>query len=172
VAIAPTPQRIWVSIRDGGLVALSPTSLRELTASGAGPFTSLTVARRSLWGIGFFSGDVSRIDLGSGGLRGKTALDGEAQAIAADSRGVWVATSSPARVYRLDPRSGQVSWYLPLGSDPGGIVIGTQAIWVVSGQMLLRINPSTRELVSTVNVGRPIDGLVAGANGRLFVTTG
>jgi streptogramin lyase len=75
-------------------------------------------------------------------------------------------------VYRLDPRSGQVSWYLPLGSDPGGIVIGTQAIWVVSGQMLLRINPSTRELVSTVNVGRPIDGLVAGANGRLFVTTG
>lgn len=172
VAIAPTPTRIWVSIRDGGLVSLSPMSLRVLSASGAGPFTSLAVAGGSLWGIGFSSGDVSRIDLRTGRPQGTTPLSGEAQAITADARAVWVTTSSPARVYRLDAATSQASWYIPLGADPGPIVIGRHAIWVASGQMLLRIDPSTRELSSTINVGRTITGLASGGNGRLFIATG
>jgi DNA-binding SARP family transcriptional activator/outer membrane protein assembly factor BamB len=172
VAIAPTPSRVWVSTRDGGLVGLSPTSLRVLSASGAGPFTSLTVAGRWLWGIGFFSSEVFRVNLASGRLREKTPLTGQAEAITADAHAVWVTTSAPARLYRLDPSNGQVSWFVPLGADPSGIVIGTHVIWVASGQMLLRIDPLTRQLSSTINIGRSINGLVAGANGRLFVTTG
>jgi DNA-binding SARP family transcriptional activator len=172
VAIAPTPERVWVSIRSGGLVGLSPTSLRALSASGAGPFTGLAVAGRSLWGIGFFSGDVSRINLASGRLQEKTPLTGEAEAITAAGRAVWITTSAPARLYRLDPRSGQVSWFVPLGADPGGIAIGSRAVWVASGPMLLRIDPSKRELSSTIDVGRPIAGVTAGGSGRLFVATG
>lgn len=171
-AIAARPTRIWVSIRDGGLVSLSPTTLRLVSASAAGPFTGLALAGGSLWGIGFFSGDVSRIDLTSGRLRGTTPLDGEAQAIAAGARGLWVTTSSPARVYRLDPRTGQALWFVPLGADPEGIVVGSDAVWVTSGQMLLRIDPSTRELSSTINVGRTITGLASSGNGQLFIATG
>jgi len=171
-AIAPTPLRVWVSIRDGGLVALSPTSLRVLTASAAGPFTMLAVAGRSLWGIGFFSADVSRVDLSSGHLQGTTPLDGTAQAISAAGRAVWVTTSSPARLYRLDSANGQVAWFVPLGADPGGVAVGTRAVWVASGQMLLRIDPATRELTSTTNIGRPIVDLTASGNGRVFITTG
>jgi DNA-binding SARP family transcriptional activator/DNA-binding beta-propeller fold protein YncE len=172
VAMAPTTQRIWVSIRDGGLVALSPTSLRVLWASSAGPFTVLTHSEGSLWGIGFSSGDVSRIDLDSGKLRSTTPLSGTAQGITAGADAIWVTTTGPARVYRLDPRSGQVSWFVPLGADPDGIVVGTDAVWVASGQMLLRIDPKSRELVSTTNLRRPISDLAAGDKGHLFVTTG
>jgi DNA-binding SARP family transcriptional activator/outer membrane protein assembly factor BamB len=172
VAMAPTTQRISVSIRDGGLVALSPTSLRVLWASSAGPFTVLIHSEGSLWGIGFSSGDVSRIDLDSGKLRSTTPLSGTAQGITAGAHAIWVTTTGPARVYRLDPRSGQVSWFVPLGADPDGIVVGTDAVWVASGQMLLRIDPKSRELVSTTNLRRPISDLASGDKGHLFVTTG
>jgi len=149
-AIVPTTRTIWVSTRDGALVALSPTSLRVLAASAAGHFTMLALGGASLWGIGFFSGDVSRMALPSGRLRSKTPLTGEARSIAAGDGAIWVATRAPARLYRLDPATGQVSWFVPLGVDPDGLAVGTRAVWVASGRTLLRIDPSKRQLAQTV----------------------
>ncbi len=171
-ALAPTERDVWVGLQDGAVLALDPISLRAKAASKAGRYLALAANSTSVWGIGFASDDVVRIDTHTAHVVNRTPITGVASALAVDDRNIWVATTGPDRLYRIDPRSSQVTSTIPLGLPPSALTIGRDAIWVASGSQLARVDPKTGELIRTLQLHHPVLALAADEQGHVYVATG
>jgi DNA-binding SARP family transcriptional activator/streptogramin lyase len=171
-ALAPTERDIWVGQQDGTVLALDPVSLRVRASSKAGRYMALGVNSTAVWGVGFASPDVARMDRSTAKVVYRVPVNGGARALAADERDVWVATADPDRLYRIDARTSQVTLTIPLGRPPSALVIGRDAIWIASGSHLERIDPGAGELTRTLEVHHPVLALTADQRGHVYVATG
>jgi streptogramin lyase len=78
--------------------------------------------------------------------------------IAYGAGAIWVTGIHGQGVERIDPRSNLVVAYIRLDHAGFGVVATDQAVWVVTGgtgiaSALVRIDPSTNQIVSTLPVG-------------------
>ena len=133
---------------------------------------ALAVNSTAVWGIGFASDNVARINHDTARVENRLPVSGLARAIAVDDRTIWVATSGPDRLYRIDARSSQVTATIPLGRPPSDLTLGREAIWIASGSHLERIDPATGELTRTLELHHPLLALTADHLGHIYVATG
>jgi DNA-binding SARP family transcriptional activator len=170
-ALAPTEREVWVGLQDGVVLALDPVSLRTRAASHAGRYMALAVNSSAVWGIGFTSDDVARLNRQTARVVDRAPINGTARALAVDDRYVWVATADPDRLYRIDARSSQVTLTVPLGLPPSALVLGRDAIWIASGSQLERLELGAGELTRTLELHHPILALTADQQGHIYIAT-
>lgn len=100
-------------------------------------------------------GQVDLIDLASGRLLGTALVGQDADAVAADGEGAWVANASDGTVSRID-RTGAVVATIPVGHGPIALALSPDAVWVTDSldDRVVRIDPRTNVVVASIPVGR------------------
>jgi YVTN family beta-propeller protein len=70
----------------------------------------------------------------------------------------------------IDPASNEVVGQIPVGTDPGAVAVGEEAVWVanVEDQTVSKINPGTREVEKTIGLGFAPESVAAG-HGAVWV---
>ena len=90
--------------------------------------------------------------------------------IASGFGAVWASTAMA--VVRIDPLTNGVAETIPVAGigDTGKLAVGEGAVWVTHGiSEVSRIDPSTSEVVATIDVGPGVRGIAVGG-GRVWVT--
>jgi DNA-binding SARP family transcriptional activator len=172
LAVAGTPDDLWVGLADQSLLRLDPASLRPKASLRLSVRArAMAVSADAVWILEFRDNTVTRIGLAQGASTASVNPAGATVAIASGYGSIWVATSGTNQVLRLDPESGSLVASFPLSFTPTAMVADAGAVWVAGGPdgTLARVDPSGRELVTTIDVGRPIGGLAV-ANGQVWLT--
>ena len=172
LTFAAMPNDLWVGLPDQTLLRLDPQSLRpRSTFHLPGRPRAFAVTADAAWFIDFRDTAVTRFDFASGDATAIVMPDGTAIAITSGYGAIWVSTSGPNQLLRIDPESGRTVSTIPLGFSPTAMVADGGAVWVVGGPTgtLARVDPNGQSLVTTIVIGRPIGG-IAIANGRIWLT--
>lgn len=76
-------------------------------------------------------------------------------AVALDTRAVWVANSGSDNVSRIDPITNKVVATIAVGNSPNGVAVDARAVWVANfkSNSVSRIDPTTNKVVTTIPVG-------------------
>jgi streptogramin lyase len=77
---------------------------------------------------------------------------------------VWVGNHDDNTLLRIDPKSLDVMRVIGLGVAPIDVEVGTGSVWVLSDQVLLRVDPAINDVVATVPLPQPL----ARAGGRVL----
>jgi len=84
-------------------------------------------------------------------------LTGEPRYMVADFGSVWVAVDQDTGglLVRIDPTTNKIIASIPVGSDPGGVVVAAGSIWVASYDdgTLTQVDPATNAVLATIPVG-------------------
>ncbi len=172
LTFAATPNDLWVGLPDKTLLRLDPQSLRpRSTFHLPGRPRALAVTADAAWFIDFRDATVTRFEFATGDSTAHVMLDGKAVAITSGFGAIWVSTSGPNQLLRIDPESARTVSTIALGFSPTAMVADGGAVWVVGGPTgtLAKVDPSGQSLVTTIVIGRPIGG-IAIANGRIWLT--
>jgi DNA-binding SARP family transcriptional activator/streptogramin lyase len=172
LTFAAMPNDLWVGLPDQTLLRLDPHSLQpRSTFHLPGRPRAFAVTADAAWLIDFRDAAVTRFDFASGDPTAIVMPDGTAITITSGFGAIWVSTSGPNQLLRIDPESGRTVSTIPLGFSPSAMVADGGAVWVVGGPTgtLARVDPNGQSLVTTIVIGRPIGG-IAIANGRIWLT--
>jgi hypothetical protein len=138
------------------------------TCAAAGPYwptMTLALAGKAAWVACKEQSRLVRLSLPSGRRTGGARLDAPVTAVAVGLGSVW-ALDVNSTLYRLDGRTGRVRRRIRLDAIAAyNIWIGGSAVWVADdqGASVLRVAPSTNEVVAHVRVGDgPADMVFAG----------
>jgi YVTN family beta-propeller protein len=84
------------------------------------------------------------------------------QAIAFGDNAAWVAEETD--VTRIDADS-HSTFTIPVGDGPAAVAVGAEAVWVANAVngTILRIDPSTYDIVATIRVGNRPAAITVGA---------
>jgi len=167
---------VWAAHGDSTLARVDPETLRgtSTTRVGQGP-AALVVAWGFVWVAS--SGDDTvrrfepeRYDLGP---VGRPLTVGRAPSgISAGYGNIWVACTGDDIVARIPADRGFASSLsIPVGDGPTSLAVGEGAVWVANtaGRTVSRIDPTTLEVVATIEVGNAPAGLAV-SDGRVWVS--
>jgi streptogramin lyase len=103
-------------------------------------------------------------------VSGPESIGGEGTLLAADSHGLWVA--STFRIDHLDPRQLSPINHAPGPQYPNAVAVGGGSTWVTdeSGDSVWQINPNLGSVDRTIPVGDRPSGITVGA-GAIWVAT-
>jgi YVTN family beta-propeller protein len=138
-------------------------------------FSDLAFGLGSLWLANRATNTVTEIDPAtSRGVREITV--GQAPSAVAVGRGsVWVTSLEDDEVTRIDvPRGGRAvtTTKIPVGDGPVDVAVGQDGVvWIVNSRdgTVSRLDPSTNEVVATINVGNEPQRVAVG-QGMVWVT--
>jgi streptogramin lyase len=134
----------------------------------------VTVGAKSVWAANAGDGTVSQIDPASLEVVHTIGLGKAATALVEAHGEVWVATGVDDTVDRIDARSGGVlgSVVLPgdLTSSAYAITSGGNALWVGSGNNIVKIDPPTAAPAGTIDYGSGIND-IAFLDGSLWIVS-
>jgi DNA-binding beta-propeller fold protein YncE len=151
------------------LAVVDPHSNRvvEVIPIGATP-RGVTVGTQFVWTANAGEGTVSMIDPKKLRVVQTIGLGLAATDLVEMGGQVWVATGSDNNLARIDARSGGVHARATLSNDryasAYAIAAGANAIWVGSGSEVLKIDPSSHQLVGRRHFGGGINDIAV--NGR------
>jgi streptogramin lyase len=182
-AVAVGEGAVWVGsgVRLLKIDAASGTIVAGLHQTGFGHgVVDIAVGAGAVW-IADQQEVVVRISAETATPTGKPVRSVYPSSLAVGYDSVWVAGADyggghPA-VWRIDPQTLQVTQTIPLGKSrlrPGtvfGLATGEGAVWLTDydGGTLLRIDPGTGVIVSTIRIGGHPRGVAVGA-GRIWVS--
>jgi len=98
---------------------------------------------------------VGIVDLESGELEGSVPLEYRPGAVAIDEGSVWVTLPDRGAVVEIDAETMSIVDTVSVGSNPVGIVVGADSVWVANGgsSTVSRISPDrNNEVVDTIPV--------------------
>ncbi len=83
---------------------------------------------------------------------------------------MWVASEEGGRVYRIEPRSGDIAATIGVGHRPVGVAVGAGAAWVANRQdaTVSRIDPATDSVTDVIAVGQDPSAIAFG-DGAVWV---
>jgi YVTN family beta-propeller protein len=179
-AVAVGDGSVWVANAGSGTVMrIDPRTRQVVAIIGIGqPASSLAVTTHAVWVGNGSAGTVSRIDPSSNtvvgdpvDLRGPNpVVPNGVQSLAVGEGGLWVAVG-PSSLARLDPRSGSLVKWIPVGSPPLAVAVGAGAVWVTTGgEHLVRIDPTSDRRTASQSIRYPED--VAVGLGSVWVLDG
>jgi virginiamycin B lyase len=89
---------------------------------------------------------------------------------------VWVASSNPASVHRIDPRTNTEVAIVPVPGDPcAGLAFGFGSLWVpLCGKqnLIVRVDPRTNRISGTIPIGPAgQEGGIAASNDSIWIIT-
>jgi YVTN family beta-propeller protein len=141
----------------------------------------VVVGAGAVWAVDL-SEHVSRISPATVRATGSVNLGVISPALAFGYGSVWAAAPEPTSgrlaIWRLDPQTVRVTQTIPVGVarsylETLALATGEGSVWlaIYDDGTLLRIDPTTGAIVSTIHVGGHPRGLAVGA-GRVWVTVG
>lgn len=101
------------------------------------------------------SGGITRLDAESGNVLGTLELPGASPyGVAATPQAVWATDAGGDRVWRLDPRTGDIKDTVRVATGPTGIAYAGDSVWVASPNAgtVTRLDAATGARRGTVNV--------------------
>ena len=172
VAIVSGHDALWVANAESDTVSRIDPATREVTATvGVASPVDLAVGPDAIWVASGIDGTVSRIDPESNDVVATIDLGGPdpfvpqtVHGVSAGFGGVWAAVSGP-KLIRIDAAENRVARSIDVGTDQLAVAVGHGAVWVVTPEKLLRLEPTTgaitAELSITSRSGIPSDVAVA-----------
>jgi serine/threonine-protein kinase len=163
---------LWVGDnKDGVLRRLDRASLRPTGTTDLATFMpAIAVGDGSIWAIGSGS-TVHRINPVSGSLTKTYDVGAGPLGIASGAGAAWVACTEGNVVTWISAFGSGVE-SIEVGRAPLGITAGGGSVWVANGveRTISRIDPETRKVVGTIELGDVSPRSLAFARGLLFVT--
>lgn len=159
--VAITPGWVWAVVEGADLYRIDPAtgSIDTTISLPWSTFANIEVGDNALWV--FRGAALTRIDPETAEVTGSIEIvgswEGRTRQLAVGLGGVWVVAGN--RVLRLDEDDIEITGELPLSAYPSGLVIGADSVWVlvyqpvVEAYSVLRIDPTTLEIVVTIPLG-------------------
>jgi len=149
----PTP-------RADSLVVIAPSKnqIDDVASVGSTP-RGVAVGPTGVWVADALDGTVRWFDPDNLRLIRTIGIGAQAYSVATGAGRVWISTASDNTLVELDARTGGILDTIPLPSaaTPAAawaVTFGGSSVWTTSGGRLLRIDPSSGEIVSG-DVGKP-----------------
>jgi len=180
-AIAFAGARAWVVDSDPTATFVTATSIDpQFDAIGGtvrignvvpGTAASAVSQGDTLW-VAPFSGELTRLDGGTGTVMQQTDPNSAPAGIAIGAGAIWTTDSEADTVTRVDP-TGLVAAY-PVGHYPTGIAVGDGAVWVADAadDTVVRVDPNTYAVTNTIPVGDAPSGVTFGAGSVWVANSG
>ncbi len=173
--LAPTPDAIWVTDRQNGvLLRLNPaTGATTATVKCGGHPGHLLATSEVLWVTDRENGTIQSVDARSLKLVGKPIRELKHPDSMVDGGGVlWIVNKDQSRtVACLDPKTRElVGAAIPVGAGANSMAYGAGSLWVVCEEIdsIQRLDPVKHVVASTIPLGFQPSGM-AFAGGVLWV---
>jgi DNA-binding beta-propeller fold protein YncE len=151
---------IWLTVPQGSADA-SPMLWRIDPATGyviakiqlgPNPLSPLSDGRY-LWIITMtpFRGQLRRVDMRSNRVT-EVQVGNQPWGLAVGAGSLWVGHQSDREVWRLDRRTGETAAKIPISDAARGVGFGGGLVWVTSETGLMSIDPSTNEVIRTIDL--------------------
>jgi streptogramin lyase len=154
---------LWFTV-DDGIARLDIASGVVTTADlGGGAFPG---SGKPLWASRFGGAEVGRVDPETGEVRRWITLPGgstEDKPIAAGFGSVWVGHGLAGRLYRLDPRTGEIQAEIEVAS-PSRLLVTDDSVWLTSFATgaVERVDPATNQVIYHAELGGTPNGITQG----------
>jgi DNA-binding SARP family transcriptional activator len=154
---------------------LASNSIAAVDSGGAVRFasplpgrpTGLAAAGDTVWAVTIDSRALVGIDVGTRSILRDVPLRIRPEAVAADADAVWIADATNGRLTRVEPgyeRATTIRFRRGRSNAAAAsVALAGGGVWIVDGSSrLTRVDATTRE-VTTVDAGRPLTAVAAGA---------
>jgi streptogramin lyase len=136
---------LWIVASDTGyLFRVDPHTAKLVGKPVRAGKALLTVAadKDRIWVGDSYAGAVNSVDVGSARVITRTKLP-HVSDVAVGDGAVWATVDKPSELVRLDPKTGTpVGQPLPVPGTASGIAIAFGSIWVMTGDGVVRVQPS------------------------------
>jgi streptogramin lyase len=153
------------------LARVDPRTTRVRTARvGATPFDVLAAYGR-IWVTAWEAGTLVEVDPHSARVLRRTDVGPRPTGLRAAGGGVWVGFGrSATAVTRVDPQTHAFERIEVGVRAPSWFVAGTRDLWVqAADNVLVRIDPSSNQVVARLSFGRTLAQGAQGADGMLWI---
>jgi streptogramin lyase len=145
LAVTAGAGAVWVATARGGVLRVDPASNRVVgrVALAAGSrVEAITATAGAVWAVDTGDGNLLRLDPGSGrvGLAVPAPLP---RGIGVGDAGTWAVVTNDRTLARVDERTGRLRARVPADvvRDVRGIAVGPEALWVTTGNQVVRLDP-------------------------------
>jgi DNA-binding beta-propeller fold protein YncE len=135
-------------VRPNSVVAVDPKRDRvvSVTPVGLAP-RGVTVSGNNVWVANSGDGTLTKVDADSAKVLQNVGIGAEASELTIAAGSVWISTGIDNTLVKIDARTGGrlKTIRMPAASDASAYAVasGAGAIWVVSGDHLLKVDPRT-----------------------------
>ena len=133
------------------------------------PTFGLATGGGSVWVGGLGSGDVIRVDPGSGKLLARVTVGARVFNLAAAPGAIWAIDNALSTAVRIDTKTGKVTTRVPVGFQPYDIEWGFRSAWVANAGDGTVWRITNGKVVKKIKVGTEPNGLTA-YRGALWVS--
>jgi hypothetical protein len=145
LAVAAGGGAVWVATARGGVLRVDPASNRvvgRVPLAAGSRVEAIAATPRGIWAVDTGDYHVLRLDPGSGrvGLAVAAPLP---RGVGVGDGGAWAIVTNDRTLARVDERDGRLRARVPADvvRDVRGIAVGTGALWVTTGNQVLRLDP-------------------------------
>jgi streptogramin lyase len=173
LAVVSSPSSIWVSGADRNAVELDSRSLRVLQSVRLPqPAQSMATSDGVIWTTNQQSDVVQGAPIVQGQTSRQVDVGGRAHGVVSGFGSIWVVSSGPNRLSRIDPDTGRVLTSFSLAGPPTAIAAGSNSIWVGErdSDIVQRFDPTGTVLPTALNIGQQVGGLASDGD-RVWLTT-
>jgi streptogramin lyase len=145
LAVTAGDGAVWVATARGGGLRVDPESTRvvgRVPLAAGSRVEAIAATPRGIWAVDTGDYHVLRLDPGSGrvGLAVAAPLP---RGVGVGDGGAWVIVTNDRTLVRVDERDGRLGARVPADvvRDVRGIAVGAGALWVTTGNQVLRLDP-------------------------------
>ena len=169
--VAVAPGAVWITDSvNGTLLRVDPDKevIVDRIPVGANP-SGVAVGAGSVWVANSADDTVSQVNPHNDAAVATIRVGNGPTSVAYGAGSVWVLNVVDATVTEISPLSGHRRT-IPLGQNPTRLTFGLGSVWITSAEagVLLRLDPTTRSVVSAIPVGNGPVGVAAG-DGAMWV---
>jgi DNA-binding beta-propeller fold protein YncE len=145
LAVTAGAGAVWVATARGGVLRIDPASNRVVgrVALAAGSrVEAITATAGAVWAVDTGDGHLLRLDPGSGRV-GLAVPAPVPRGIGVGDAGAWAIVTNDRTLARVDERAGRLRARVPaeVVRDVRGIAVGPGALWVTTGNQVVRLDP-------------------------------
>lgn len=145
LAVTAGAGAVWVATARGGVLRVDPGSNRvvgRVPLAAGSRVEAIAASPQGIWAVDTGDDNVLRLDPGSGrvGLAVAAPLP---RGVGVGDGGAWVIVTNDRTLARVDERDGRLRARVPADvvRDVRGIAVGAGALWVTTGNQVLRLDP-------------------------------
>jgi streptogramin lyase len=145
LAVTAGADAVWVATARGGVLRVDPASNRVVgrVALAAGSrVEAITATQGAIWAVDTGDHHLLRLDPGSGRV-GLAVPAPVPRGVGAGDGGAWAIVTNDRTLARVDERAGRLRARVPaeVVRDVRAIAVGPGALWVTTGNQVVRLDP-------------------------------